>query len=125
MTIYDRIRDEKLQYDINREATKISPLSSGKLINMNFLQVRKCYLQIKEEWLNKLSLHSPPQKKTFEKQTKTIEEQEKKQIGPLKNLDAEKYQKLNPIEGYFSKEKRNNEIKNEIDEIKKWENEIK
>ena len=27
---YDKIRDEKLQYDINREAVKISILSSGK-----------------------------------------------------------------------------------------------
>ena len=31
MTIEDQIRDEKLQYDINREAAKISPLSSGKI----------------------------------------------------------------------------------------------
>ena len=29
MTIEDQIKDEKLQYDINREATKISALSSG------------------------------------------------------------------------------------------------
>ena len=31
MTIEDQIKDEKLQYDINREAAKISALSSGKL----------------------------------------------------------------------------------------------
>ena len=31
MTIDDKIRDEKLQYDINREAGKISTLSSGKI----------------------------------------------------------------------------------------------
>ena len=31
MTIDDRIRDEKLQYDINRRAAKISELSSGKI----------------------------------------------------------------------------------------------
>ena len=31
MTINDQIRDEKLQYDINREAAKISALSSGKI----------------------------------------------------------------------------------------------
>ena len=31
MTIDDKIRDEKLQYDINREAAKISALSSGKI----------------------------------------------------------------------------------------------
>ena len=30
MTINDQIRNEKLQYDINREAAKISALSSGK-----------------------------------------------------------------------------------------------
>ena len=31
MTINDQIRDEKRQYDINREAAKISALSSGKV----------------------------------------------------------------------------------------------
>ena len=31
MTFEDQIRDERLQYDINREATKISALSSGKI----------------------------------------------------------------------------------------------
>ena len=31
MTIYDQIRDEKLQFDINREAAKVSALSSGKI----------------------------------------------------------------------------------------------
>ena len=30
MIIDDQITDEKLQYDINREAAKISALSSGK-----------------------------------------------------------------------------------------------
>ena len=30
MTIDDQIRDEKLQCDINREAAKISAVSSGK-----------------------------------------------------------------------------------------------
>ena len=31
MTIDDKITDEKLQYDLNREAEKISVLSSGKI----------------------------------------------------------------------------------------------
>ena len=30
MTVGDKIIDEKMQYDINREAAKISALSSGK-----------------------------------------------------------------------------------------------
>ena len=29
MAIEDQVRDEKLQYDINREAAKMSALSSG------------------------------------------------------------------------------------------------
>ena len=43
MTINDQIRDEKLQYDINRKAAEISALSSGKLISMNILLVTKYY----------------------------------------------------------------------------------
>ena len=31
MTTDDKIRDEKLQYDINKEIPKISALSSGKI----------------------------------------------------------------------------------------------
>ena len=31
MTLEDQIRDEKLRYDINGEAAKISALSSGKI----------------------------------------------------------------------------------------------
>ena len=45
MTIDDKIRDEKLQYDINREAAKRSALSSGK----SDMHVKKYYPHIKEE----------------------------------------------------------------------------
>ena len=31
MTIEDKIRDDKLHYDVNRESAKISALSSGKI----------------------------------------------------------------------------------------------
>ena len=37
MTIDDKIRDEKLQYNINREVAKISALSSGKIDKYEFL----------------------------------------------------------------------------------------
>ena len=49
MTIDDKIRDEKLQYDINREAAKNQHYRLEKLINMNILQVKKYYLLIKKE----------------------------------------------------------------------------
>ena len=41
MTTDNQIKDEKLQYDINREAAKISALSSGKIDKYEILQVRK------------------------------------------------------------------------------------
>ena len=37
MTIDDQIRDEKLQYDTNREAAIISALSSGKISKHEYL----------------------------------------------------------------------------------------
>ena len=37
MTVDDKIRDEKLQYKINREAAKISALSSGKTDKYEYL----------------------------------------------------------------------------------------
>ena len=49
MAIDDKIRDEKLQYDINREAAKISALSALKLINMNILHAKKYHLLIKDK----------------------------------------------------------------------------
>ena len=49
MTIDNQIMDEKLQYDINREAAKTPALSSGKVKNINILQVKKYYLLNKVE----------------------------------------------------------------------------
>ena len=37
MTIEDKIKDEKLQYDINKEAAKVSALSSGKFDKYEYL----------------------------------------------------------------------------------------
>ena len=58
MKIDDNIRDEKLQYDVNREAAKLSPLLSSKIDKYEYLtdgeilspDQRKCDK-------NKLSLH--------------------------------------------------------------------
>ena len=39
ITISNQIKDEKLQYDINREAAKISALSSSKLRKYEYITV--------------------------------------------------------------------------------------
>ena len=75
MTVNDQIRDRKLQYGINREAAKISVLSSGKT-HMNILLVKIYYHLIKEQ--AKFTYY--PLGKAFEKQIKTIENQGEKHI---------------------------------------------
>ena len=59
--------------------------------------------------------------KAFLNQAKTIERQGKKQVEALDVLDLEKIQKLKSLKRLFPKEMRNDEIKNEIVEIKKLE----
>ena len=49
MKIDDKVRDEKLQYDINRKTAKILALPSGKNCKNEFIQVKKYYLTIKKE----------------------------------------------------------------------------
>ena len=49
MTIDDEIRDEKLQYYINKEGTKISALSSINTDKYEYLTGGEYYLQLKEE----------------------------------------------------------------------------
>ena len=41
MTIEDQNKDEKLKYDINREAAKISALTSGKIDKYEYLNGEK------------------------------------------------------------------------------------
>ena len=50
MAIDDKIKDEKLHYDINREAARISLYHQVKLENMNISQVKKYYLLVKKKW---------------------------------------------------------------------------
>ena len=46
MTIDDQIRDEKLQYDVNRTYLRYHQV---KLLSMNVLQVKKYFLLIKKK----------------------------------------------------------------------------
>ena len=56
MTINEKIRDEKLQSDIKRDAAEISALSSGKVIKVNILLKKKYYHPIDSKLINKLNL---------------------------------------------------------------------
>ena len=49
MTIDGQIKDEKLQYDINRKLKKYQTYHKEKLISMNILKLKKYYLLIKSK----------------------------------------------------------------------------
>ena len=74
MTSDDQIKDEKLQYDINRDAAKMSALSSGKIVKYELvivLLVKKYYLLIKKKKKKSKFTYSPLGK-AFEKQIKQL-----------------------------------------------------
>ena len=77
MTIKDQIRDEKLQYDINREAAKISALSSGKIDKYAYLLSEEILPSNQQQITEKAKFTYYPLGKAFENQTKTIEDQGK------------------------------------------------
>ena len=87
MTINDQIRDEKLQYDINREAAKISALSSGKIRKYEYLTGEDILPSNQQQIIEQAKFTWSPLRKAFEKQIKTIEDQGQKQVDPLKFLE--------------------------------------
>ena len=94
MIIDDQIRDEKLQYNINREAAKISALSSGKIDKYEYLTGEEILPSNQKQMIEQAKFTYSPLGKAFEKQIKTIEDQGKKQIDALKDLkDSEKNNK--------------------------------
>ena len=78
MTIDDQIEDEKLQYDINREAAKISALSSGKINKFEYLTGEEILPFNKKQIIEQAKFTYSALGKAFEKQTKTIEDQGEK-----------------------------------------------
>ena len=80
MTIDDQIRDEKLQYDINREAAKISALSSGKIHKYEYLTGEDILPSNQQQIIEQAKFTYSLLGKAFEKQIKTIEDQGKNKL---------------------------------------------
>ena len=74
MTLEDQVRDEKLQYDINREAAKISALSSDKIGKYEYLTGEDILASNQQQIIEQAKFTYSPLGKAFEKQTKTIED---------------------------------------------------
>ena len=85
MTTEDQIKDEKLQYDINREAANISALSSGKIDKYEYLTGEEILPSNQEQIIEQAKFTYSPLGKAFEKQTKTIEDKGEKQIKAIQD----------------------------------------
>ena len=75
MTIDDKIRDEKRQYEINREAAKISILSLVKIDKYEYFTGEEILPSDQSRIIEQARFTHSPVGKAFEKQIKTIEEQ--------------------------------------------------
>ena len=112
MTINDQIRDEKLQYDINREAAKILTLSSRKIHKYEYLTGEDILSSNQQKIIEQAKFTYSALGKAFEKQIKTIEDQGEKQVEALKGLKSKEQTK--PIEGKSNNQSKIKTIFNDL-----------
>ena len=79
MAVVSKIGDEKLQYDIDREAAKISALSSGKIDKCKYLTGQKVLCSNQRQVIEQAKFTNSPLGKAFKKQTRIIVEQGREQ----------------------------------------------
>ena len=85
MTIEDQIKNEKLTYAINREAAKISALSSGKIDKYEYLTGEEILPSNQQQIIQQAKFNYSPLEKAFERQIETIEDQGKKQVKAIQD----------------------------------------
>ena len=88
MTINHQISDEKLQYDINRDAAKKSALSLGKIHKYEYLTREDILPSTQQQILEQARYTYTPSGKAFDKQIKTIDDQGQKQVEALNALKS-------------------------------------
>ena len=127
MTIEDQIRDEKLQHDINREAAKISALPSGKIDKYEYLTGEEILPSNQQQIIQQAKFTYSPLGTGFEKQTKTIEDQGKKQVKAIQ--DNKQLVNINKDDDYkdkllLSREIFKNIYNKRLDKIEELNNKI-
>ena len=90
MTTDDKIKNKKLQYDINREAAKVSALSSGKTDKYQYLTSKVILPSDQSRITEQAKFTCSSLSKAFDKEIKTIEKQGKIQVEALEVLKQEK-----------------------------------
>ena len=123
MTIEDQIKDEKLQYEINREAAKISALSSSKIDKYEYLTGEEILPSNQQQIIEQAKFTYSPLGKAFVKQAKTIKDQRKKQVDALESLMPSD-KELPPIKDFVPEENVNPQTINEIKRIEEEEKKV-
>ena len=121
MTINDQIRDEKPQYNINREATKKSVLSSGETHKYEYFTGENILPSNQQQIIKQAKFTYSPLGKAFEKQIKTIQDRGQKQVDALESLIPTEQTK--PIEDKFNNQRKATIIFNELINKKNKNNE--
>ena len=85
MTLNNQIRDEKLQYDIDREAAKISALLSVEIHKYEYLTDEDILLSSQQQITERAKFTYSALGKAFEKRIKPIEDQGQKQIKAIQD----------------------------------------
>ena len=75
MNTDDQIIDEKLQYNINREAAKISALPSDEICKYEYLTGEDVLPSNQQQKIEQAKFTYTPLGKAFEQQIKTIKDQ--------------------------------------------------
>ena len=126
MATDEKIKDEKLQCNINIEAGKISSLLSGKIDKYEYLAGKEILPSDQSRMIEQANFTYSPLWKALEKQTKTIKDQGEKQVKAIKNrikrqiLDTEQ----KPITDLFSKGLLSEEVICELNKTKETEQKI-
>ena len=74
MTIDDQIKDKELQYNINREAAKISAFSSGEICKYEYLTGEDILPSNQQQIIEQAKFTYSTLGKAFEQQIKTIKD---------------------------------------------------
>ena len=113
------------QYDINREAAKISALSSGKIDKYENLTGEEILPSNKQQIIGQAKFTYSPLGKAFEKETKTIKDQGKKQTEAIQNNKKQlgNTQELT-IKNIIPENITSDEAKKEMDKIMEIENTV-
>ena len=85
MAISDQIMNGKLQYDIKKEAAKISALSSGKLHKHKYLTGEDILPSNQQQIIEQTKFTYSSFGKALDQEIKTIEEQGEKQVDAIKS----------------------------------------